>query len=278
MPHDRLSVNQWSLRTTGCEAFLDAVADAGIPAVGLWRQNVAEIGIAKAAQLARTRGLRISSLCRGGFLTAATAQGHAAALADNRRAIDEAHELGATVLVMVVGGLEPGQSLSAARAAIPETIAELAPHAEQAGVRLALEPMHPMFAADRSVISTLAEATTLAEASGHASVGVVADSYHIWWDPEVEAQLMRAAEQNRLLSYQVSDWSLPLTEEVLTARGVMGDGFIDFAALTGQVTATGYRGEVEVEIFNRSLWAMDPGEALRLIVERFDTLVAPWLG
>ena len=278
MPHDRLSINQWSLRTTGCEAFLDAVATAGIPAVGLWRQNVAEIGTSRAARLLRSHGLGISSLCRGGFLTSPTPQGHAAALDDNRRAIDEAHELGATVLVMVIGGLEPGQSLVEARAAIPETIAELAGHAEQAGVRLALEPMHPVFAADRSVISTLAQAITMAEDSGHTSVGVVADSYHIWWDPEVDAQLDRLAGADRLLSYQVSDWVLPLTEDVLTSRGVMGDGFIDFASLTSHITRLGYRGEVEVEIFSRTLWAMDPHEALALIVERFDSLVAPWLG
>ncbi len=273
----RLSINQWSMRTTPCDQFITAVADAGLESVGLWRQNVAEIGIEKAASLARNAGLRVSSLCRGGFLTAATPQGRRDALDDNRRAIDEAHQLGTSVLVMVVGGLERGQSISEVRQQIPATIAELAPYAEAAGVRLGLEPMHPMFAADRAVISTLGDALAMAEASGHASVGVVVDTYHIWWDPQVLTQIEAIGRSGRLLSYQVSDWSLPLAEDPLLSRGVMGDGYIDFSGMTRAVAATGYTDDIEAEIFNADLYAMPVAEAIKLVRERYDGLVAPFL-
>lgn len=276
-PSDRFSVNQWSMRTTGCAEFINAVADAEIGSIGLWRQNVAEIGVGRAAQLVRERGLRVSSLCRGGFLTAASEAGRRAALDDNRRAIDEAHELGTGVLVMVVGGLERGQSISRVRDAIPETIAELAPHAEAAGVRLGLEPMHPIFAADRAVISTLGDALAMAEASGHASVGVIVDTYHIWWDPQVLPAIAAIGQAGRLLSYQVSDWNLPLAADPLVSRGVMGDGYIDFTELSSAVAETGYADDVEAEIFNADLWAMPIADSLRLVRERFDRFVAPWL-
>ncbi|MGI5952061.1 MAG: sugar phosphate isomerase/epimerase family protein [Brooklawnia sp.] len=273
----RLSINQWSMRTTPCDQFITAVADAGLESLGLWRQNVAEIGIGKAASLVRSAGLRVSSLCRGGFLTAATPQGRREALDDNRRAIDEAHQLGTSLLVIVVGGLERGQSISEVRDQIPATIAELAPYAEAAGVRLGLEPMHPMFAADRAVISTLGDALAMAEASGHDSVGVVVDTYHIWWDPQVLTQIEAIGQAGRLLSYQVSDWNLPLADDPLLSRGVMGDGYIDFSGMTRAVAATGYTDDIEAEIFNADLYAMPVAEAINLVRERYDGLVAPFL-
>lgn len=274
---NRLSINQWSMRTTPCEQFIGAVAAAGIESVGLWRQNVAEIGTQRAARLVQDAGLRVSSLCRGGFLTAATPAGRRAALDDNRRAIDEAHQLGTGVLVMVVGGLERGWSISRVRDTIPQTIAELAPYAEDAGVRLALEPMHPMFAADRAVISTLADALRLAEASGHRSVGVVVDTYHVWWDPQVLDAIAMIGSADRLLSYQVSDWNLPLAPDPLLSRGVMGDGYIDFSELTTAVAATGYSGDIEAEIFNADLWAMPITESLAWVRSRYESVVRPHL-
>lgn len=277
MAHPRLSINQWSAKTTGCAEFIEAVARAGIPSVGLWRQNIAEIGNARAAALVRDAGLRVSSLCRGGFLTAGDPAGRQAAIEDNLRAIDEAYELGTDVLVLVVGGLERGENIGEVRARIPGVVAELAPQAEQAGVRLALEPMHPMFAADRAVISTLDDALALAAASGHDSVGVVVDTYHIWWDPTVVDAIARVGAAGRLVSYQVSDWNLPLGADTVNSRGVMGDGFIDFAQLGRAVTAAGYTGDVEIEIFNPDLWALPIDEALNLMSTRFDQLVAPWL-
>ena len=274
---NRLSINQWSLKTTGCAEFIAAVARAGIESVGLWRQNIAEIGVPAAARLIRDHDLRVSSLCRGGFLTAPTRAGRQAALDDNRRAVDEAHTLGTQVLVLVVGGLAAGQRIAAARARLPQTIAELAEYAAGASIRLALEPMHPMFAADRAVISTLAQALELAELSGSDSVGVLADSYHIWWDPQAPAGIEQAGATGRLLGYQVSDWVLPLRSDPVDSRGIPGDGCIDFAELTSAVARTGYPGDVEVEVFNPDLWALPAGTALRLLRDRFDRLIVPHL-
>lgn len=273
----RLSINQWSMKTTPCDEFIQAVADSGLESVGLWRQNVDEIGVTMAARLVKENGLRVSSLCRGGFLTATTDKGRREALDDNRRAIDEAHELGTDLLVLVVGGLTRGQSISDARAAIPATVAQLAPYAQEAGVRLGLEPMHPMFAADRAVISTLNDALGMAEATGYDSVGVVVDTYHIWWDSQVHDAIDAIGASGRLVSYQVSDWALPLAADVLASRGVMGDGYIDFADLTESVAATGYSGDVEAEIFNADLWAMPVDEAIKLVRKRYDGLVEPYL-
>jgi len=274
---NRLSINQWSLKTTGCAEFIAAVARAGIESVGLWRQNIAEIGVPATARLIRDHDLRVSSLCRGGFLTAPTRAGRQAALDDNRRAVDEAHTLGTQVLVLVVGGLAAGQRIAAARARLPQTIAELAEYAAGARIRLALEPMHPMFAADRAVISTLAQALELAELSGSDSVGVLADSYHIWWDPQAPAGIEQAGATGRLLGYQVSDWVLPLRSDPVDSRGIPGDGCIDFAELTSAVARTGYPGDVEVEVFNPDLWALPAGTALRLLRDRFDRLIVPHL-
>ena len=274
---NRLSINPWSLKTTGCAEFIAAVARAGIESVGLWRQNIAEIGVPAAARLIRDHDLRVSSLCRGGFLTAPTRAGRQAALDDNRRAVDEAHTLGTQVLVLVVGGLAAGQRIAAARARLPQTIAELAEYAAGARIRLALEPMHPMFAADRAVISTLAQALELAELSGSDSVGVLADSYHIWWDPQAPAGIEQAGATGRLLGYQVSDWVLPLRSDPVDSRGIPGDGCIDFAELTSAVARTGYPGDVEVEVFNPDLWALPAGTALRLLRDRFDRLIVPHL-
>ncbi len=272
-PMRRLSINQWSLKTTGYPEFVAAVAAAGIESVGLWRQTVAAHGVELVRKLVDDAGLRVSSLCRGGFLTQPDQQ----AIDDNLRAIDEAHALGTEVLVMVVGGLERGQSIREVRAELPETLAKLIPHAEQAGVKLALEPMHPMFAADRAVLSTLDDALDVAAATGSQQVGVVVDTYHIWWDPNVLTAIARAGREGRILSYQVSDWNLPLAAEPLNSRGVMGDGFIDFTELTTANSAAGYRGDVEVEIFNEQLWAMPAAQSLGLIRERFERLIAPFI-
>ena len=191
--------------------------------------------------------------------------------------MDEAHTLGTQVLVLVVGGLAAGQRIAAARARLPQTIAELAEYAAGARIRLALEPMHPMFAADRAVISTLAQALELAELSGSDSVGVLADSYHIWWDPQAPAGIEQAGATGRLLGYQVSDWVLPLRSDPVDSRGIPGDGCIDFAELTSAVARTGYPGDVEVEVFNPDLWALPAGTALRLLRDRFDRLIVPHL-
>jgi sugar phosphate isomerase/epimerase len=236
--------------------------------VGLWREPVAEFGLARSAALMADAGLRVSSLCRGGFLTAADPAGQARALEDNRRAIEEAATLGAPELVLVVGGLPDGsRDLVGARRRVAETVAMLAPEAAASGVRLALEPLHPMFCSDRAVLSTLDQALTIAHQHPVDQVGVVVDAYHLWWDPSVFQAIERA--RGRISSFQVSDWVVPLPEDVLLGRGLMGDGSIDLRALRQATDDAGYQGDIEVEIFNAELWAQEPVAALATIIERY---------
>ncbi|MGW6919124.1 sugar phosphate isomerase/epimerase family protein [Kitasatospora sp. NPDC054939] len=271
----RLSLNQITTKRWTLPEAVRGCADAGIPAIGLWRDKVAETGLARSAKLCRDAGLAVSSLCRGGFLTATGPDERRAALADNLQAIEEAAELGTDTLVMVVGGLPDGsRDLPGARAAVADMLAELAPHAGDLGVRLALEPLHPMFCADRAVISTLAQALDLAEPHPAAQVGVVVDSYHVWWDPQLAEQIARAGSSGRIASYQVCDWTLPLPADALLGRGHVGDGRIDFRALTAAVDAAGYTGWIEVEIFNQQIWDTPGEQTLRTLVERHLSHVA----
>ncbi|MER8185747.1 sugar phosphate isomerase/epimerase [Kitasatospora sp. NPDC094015] len=268
-PTARLSLNQITTKHWTLPQAVRGCVEAGIPAIGLWRDKVAEVGTARAAKLVREAGLRVSSLCRGGFLTADDAAGRRTALADNLQAVEEAAELGTDTLVLVVGGLPAGsRDLPGARSRVAELLAELAPHAGDLGVRLAIEPLHPMFCADRAVVSTLGQALDLAELFPPAQVGVVVDSYHVWWDPELGRQLARAGAGGRIAAYQVCDWTLPLPADALLGRGHVGDGCIDFRTLTGQVTAAGYSGWIEVEIFNQQVWDTPGDETLRTLVRR----------
>jgi sugar phosphate isomerase/epimerase len=273
----RLSLNQRTVQRLGVPEAVDLCIRHGIPSIGLWREPVASHGLAASAKLVRDAGLRVSSLCRGGFFTAADPvadpAGFAAVLDDNRRAVDEAAQLGTGTLVLVVGGLPAGsKDLAGARALVADAVSSLVPHAVAAGVRLALEPMHPIFTADRGVLVTLGEALDLAEPYPVEQVGVVVDTYHVWWDPAVEAQVARAGD--RIASYQVCDWITPLPADTLLGRGVMGDGHIDFPHLTAAVHAAGYRGDIEIEIFHADVWAADPDALARTLKRRYVSEVA----
>jgi sugar phosphate isomerase/epimerase len=261
----RLSLNQattqrWSLREA-----VEGCARAGVPWIGLWRDKLAELGVAQAARLVRDAGLRVSSLCRGGFFPAATATERQARIDDNRRAIDEAAALGADVLVLVCGPA-PDKDIVAARAMVREGIAALLPYAQECGVRLGIEPLNPIFAGDRSVIVTLAEANALVEQLGSPFLGVVADVYHIWWDPDLYAQIERAGAQ--ILGFHVNDWIVPLPDPLL-GRGMMGDGVIELRRIRVAVDATGYAGPIEVEIFNQAIWDTPGDEVLARMCERY---------
>jgi len=271
----RLSLNQWTVRNWTVREAVEGCARHGIGAIGLWREHVADAGLAATAKLVRDAGLRVSSLCRGGFF------GRPGWLADNKAAIDEAAELGAACLVLVAGGLQSDNSnkpsLSGVRKHVAEAVAELVPHAAGRGVRLAIEPMHPMYCADRGVVSTLRQALDMAEGYPSDAVGVVVDTFHLWWDPETDAQIARAGRDGRIASFQVSDFLCPLPADVLLGRAMMGDGVIDFGPLCEAVTEAGYRGDVEVEIFNADVWAADPDLILATMKERYISLVAPAL-
>jgi sugar phosphate isomerase/epimerase len=270
----RFSLNQRTVPGWGVPEVVAASVAAGAPAVGLWREPVAEHGLEASAALVADHGLRVSSLCRGGFLTAADGDGRRAALDDNHRAIEEAARLGAACLVLVVGGMPPGsRDLRGARSRVRDLLGELAPVAGASGVRLAIEALHPMFAADRAVVSTLDQALRLAADHPPEQVGVVVDAYHQWWDPDLDDVLARA--RGRIAVYQVADW-VELGADVLLSRGLMGDGCIDLARMTRAVDAAGYDGDIEVEIFSAELWAAPPREAFDAVVRRYLAHVAPF--
>jgi sugar phosphate isomerase/epimerase len=206
----RLSINSATTKKWTLAQVVEGCVNAGIPAIGPWRDRVEEAGLDKAARLIKDAGLRVSSLCRGGFLTAADAEGQAAALADNRAAILEAVALDTRELFLVVGGLAPGEKdVVAARQRVADRLADLVPFAEENGVRLVLEPLHPMYAADRALISTLGQALDLAAPFDASTVGVAVDTFHVWWDPELKAQIERAGRENRIAYYQVCDFNMP---------------------------------------------------------------------
>ena len=272
----RLSVNQITVSGRDTRDLLVGCVRHGIPAVGLWREPVAETGAKAVASMVADLGLRVSSLCRGGFFTAPGEKAVREATDDNIRALDEAATLGAPCVVLVVGGLPVGsRDLQGARDRVAAMLEVLAPEAGARGVRLAVEALHPMFCADRAVVSTLGQALALAEPYPAEQVGVVVDAYHLWWDPRLGEDLPRAA--GRLASYQVSDWTLPLAADTLRSRGLPGDGHIDLTGLTRDVTRVGYSGDVEVEVMNAEVAARPLDEVLADLVRRHAEFVAPGL-
>lgn len=273
----RLSLNTATVKNADLPTALRVAARAGFGAVGLWRDRVAEVGLPAAVELVGETGLPVSSLCRGGFLTGADAEDEA--LRDNTAAIAEAQALGTRDLVMVVGGLTlPDRDLVAARRRVAGRLASLVPIAREHGVRLVLEALHPMYCADRAVISTLEQALDLAAPYEPETVGVVVDTFHQWWDPDLERQIERAGSERRLAGYQICDWNLPIAQDALLSRGLMGDGYIDFATITTWMERAGYDGPIEVEIFNADIWAADPQSVAEAVRDRYLELVAPYLG
>ncbi len=245
----RLSLNQMTTEPWSMEQTVAACERAGIPYIGAWRHKLGG-DAAKAASLIRDARLRVSSLCRGGWFSAPNATERRERVTDNFRAIEEASALGAPVLVIVAGPAN-GQTLDDARQTFLDGIAEMLPAAEKAGVTLGIEPLHPMYAAERSVVVTLKQANDLAERLNHKSVGVVVDVFHLWWDPEVWHEIERA--KGRIAGFHVSDWPVPLPG-ILMGRAMMGTGVIELRRLREAVEAAGYSGPIEVEIFNDEVW------------------------
>jgi sugar phosphate isomerase/epimerase len=244
----RFSFNQATATHWPTGELIDCCAATGIGWIGLWREQTVDYGLTRTAEHLRAAGIAVSSLCRSGFFNQPDW------FDDNRRAIDEAELLGAPVLVLVSGGLPPGgRDLAAARDHVASAVADLVPHAQAAGVRLAIEPLHPMFAADRCVVSTLDNALAIAEPHPVDAVGVVVDTYHIWWDERVYDQIRRAGP--RIAAFQLADWITPLPAGVLTGRALPGAGCIELDRLWQAVDEAGYTGPVEVEIFNDELWS-----------------------
>jgi sugar phosphate isomerase/epimerase len=248
---------------------IEGCAWHGIPGISPWRDKVQAMGLKTAAKQIRDAGLTVTGLCRGGMFPAADTAGRRAAIEDNRRAIEEAHALGASCVVVIGGGLPPGsKDLPGARAMVREGIAAILPEARAAGVTLAIEPLHPMTCADRSVVSSLAQALDLCEAFGEGT-GVAVDVYHVWWDPALEAGMARA--RGRIAAFHACDWLVPTTDLVFD-RGMPGDGVIDIPRIRAMAEAAGYDGFVEFELLSRRWWAEDPDAVLRIVRERHATV------
>jgi sugar phosphate isomerase/epimerase len=266
-----LSLNQATVPNLTLAQAADLCVRHGIGAIGVWRDRLAEAGTGEAAAIVRRAGLHVSSLCRGGFFTHADAGARAAALADNRAAIADAARLEADTLCLVSGGLVPGsRDIGLARRMIADAIGDLVPEAQRYGVRLGIEAMHPLFCSNRCVISRLGEAVDLAALFPADAVGVVIDTYHVWWDAGLTADIGRAA--GRIAGYQLCDWVLPLPPDPLLGRGHLGDGCIDFAPITAAVRAAGYAGRAEVEIFRQEVWDAPADVTAAIVTERYARL------
>src|SRR5262252_468500 len=259
LSHDRalISINSMTVKAWSLVQLIEGCARAGMSAISPWRDIVQACGAERAGKLIRAHGMTVTGLCRGGMFPAADEASRRAALDDNRRAVDEAAAIGAQCLVLVVGGLPKGsRDLNGAR--------------RQVRVPLAIEPLHPMYAADRACVNTLAQANDLCDELGEGA-GVAVDTYHVWWDPDLKREIARAGE--KILAYHVNDWLLPTTD-LLLDRGMMGDGVIDLRAIRAMVEAAGYRGHCEVEILSaNNWWTRDPDEVLRICIERHQTVV-----
>ena len=277
----RLSINtatlraQWDLRE-----IVAALGRHGIRGISPWRDQVAKIGLDDAARRIRDAGLEVSGYCRGGMFPAIDRAGLGAARDDNRRAVDEAVAIGARTLVLVVGGLPKdaqgrpaSKDLGAARGMVRDGLGELLAYARAARMPLAIEPLHPMYAADRACVNTLAQANDLCDELARddgAALGIALDVYHVWWDPSLEREIARAGAHGRLHAYHICDWLVPTTD-LLNDRGMMGDGVVDLPRLRGLMDAAGYRGMHEVELFSQRWWAIDGDEVLRACKDRHQT-------
>jgi sugar phosphate isomerase/epimerase len=283
LDHSQLSINTATVRAPWkLDAIIDGLARHGIPALSPWRDQVAEVGLKRTAGLIRDAGLKLSGYCRGGMFTSVDQKGLRLADDDNRRAVDEAAELGSPCLVLVVGAL-PGalagrpesRDLALSRQQVEDGIGRLLDYATSCRMPLAIEPLHPMYAADRACINTLAQALDVCDTLDPArdrGLGVAVDVYHVWWDPLLQQGIERAG-QERLLAFHVCDWLTP-TRDLLTDRGMMGDGVIEIRKIRGWMESAGFAGFSEVEIFSSlDWWTRPPDEVLSTCIERHRTVV-----
>lgn len=280
--HRWLSLNTATVRKQGdLVEIIDACAKHGIRAIDPWRDQVAAVGLDRAARAVRDAGLDLSGYCRGGMFTSDTSR-RGEVRDDNRRCVDEAKTLGAPCIVLVVGGLpqysRPGSEASkdivAARGQVEEALADMLDYARQAKLPLAIEPLHPAYAADRACVNTTKQALDICDRldpGRSGMLGVALDVYHIWWDPELMGQIARAGK-DRLLALHVCDWLVP-TRDILNDRGMMGDGVIDIKSVREAVEAQGFAGYSEIEIFSNDWWGKPMDEVLRTCIARHKTVV-----
>lgn len=265
----RLSLNQITLNRLSLRECVDLCVKHDVKWIGPWRNRVAETGLEESARIIRDAGLGVSGLCRGGYFPAATPKERLERIEDNLRAIEEAATLGTNTLVLVCGPA-PDRDIDGARKMVADGIAAVLDHARACGVRLAIEPLHPMFAADRSVICLTDEALEIAEKFDASEVGVALDAFHIWWDAYLYAKIRRCA--GRIFAYHVSDWAVPLPD-VFAGRSMMGNGVIELRRIREAVDAAGYSGPIEVEIMNHSIWNRSGDDVMAEMVRAFEAHV-----
>jgi sugar phosphate isomerase/epimerase len=280
--HRWLSLNTATVRKQGdFVAIAEACARHKIRGVSPWRDQVAHVGLDKAVKAVRDHDLELSGYCRGGMFVADEAH-RQAERDDNRRCVDEAVALGSPCIVLVVGGLPqysrpgsaPSKNIVNARAQVDDGIAEMMDYAKQAKMPLAIEPLHPAYAADRACVNTTEQALDICDRldpNRTGMLGVALDVYHIWWDPELHAQIARAGK-DRLLAFHVCDWLVP-TKDILNDRGMMGDGVIDIKSARAVVEAQGFAGYSEIEIFSETWWGKPMDEVLQTCISRHKTVV-----
>ena len=263
----RLCVHTITTKGWELEEAVDQYAEAGVSGITVWRQWLEGRDPVVSGERIRSAGLEVVSLCRGGFYPASDEKSRGEAIEDNKRAIQDAAALGAPLVVLVCGAV-PGQSLVESRKQIADGIAATLPLAESLGIKLAIEPLHPMYADDRSAINTLASANDVCDELNHPLVGIAFDVYHLWWDPDLEEQTKRMAQADRLFAYHVCDWMTPTTD-LLNDRGLMGEGCIDLRAIRGMVEGAGFDGMIEVEVFSNRWWDKPTEEFLQAIKQSY---------
>ena len=261
----RLCIHTMTTKPWSLSEAIDGYSKAGVRGITVWRQHLEPQGLNASAALLRDSGLSVVSLCRGGFFPALTSADRKRAIDDNRRAIDEAAAIGAPLIVLVCGAV-PGMSLEEARKQIQDGIMSVLPYASAAGVKLGIEPLHPMYAGDRSAVNTLHQANDMVAAIASPWVGVTVDLYHLWWDPNLEREIARAGKS--IFSFHVCDWRMPV-RDLLNDRGLMGEGCIDIPTARGWVEAAGFSGFIEVEIFSNELWTTDQAQYLQRITDAY---------
>ncbi|MGB8170763.1 MAG: sugar phosphate isomerase/epimerase family protein [Chthoniobacteraceae bacterium] len=267
----RLCVHTITTKPLSLEQCLAEFPKRGVNGITIWRQALEGRDLAAVKRRTAESGMQVVSLCRGGFFPAVTAAGRQKAIDDNLMAIGQAHAIGAPLIVLVCGAV-PGQSLVESRKQITEGIAAVLPAAEQAGVKLAIEPLHPMYADDRSAVNTMWQAHEICDALGSPnSVGIALDVYHVWWDPDLRGQIDRAGRTGRLLAFHICDWKTPTTD-LLNDRGLMGEGCINIREISEWVDAAGFTGHREVEIFSNKWWAEDQHTFLDRIATSYANL------
>lgn len=273
MPDDlsKLAIHTMTHKPWTLRQCVDAFSKAGVGGISVWRNVVAPIGADEAGRILRGSGLKVPALVRGGFFPAKQAQDRQSAIDDNRRCIDEAAAIGAEMVVLVVGAA-PGMPMNEARKYVAEGIGSVLPHAVERGVKLAVEPLHPMYAADRSCINRMREARGVCEALKSRMVGIAVDVYHVWWDPDLQQEIELAGKQHTLFAFHLCDWRVN-TRDLLNDRGLMGDGCIDLPRIRQWVQQAGFRGFDEVEVFSDEYWKMNQNEYLDLIVSRYRGVV-----